>query len=128
MKIRLVLLFETMAGELAQRLAHQPGLQAHLRVAHLAFELGAGDERRHRVDDQHVDGAGADEHLGDLERLLAGVRLRDEQVVDVDAQLARVDRVERVLGVHERGHAAAAAAPRRSRAATSVVLPEDSGP
>ena len=95
-------------GELAQRLAHEAGLQAHLRVAHLALELGAGDEGGHRVDDQHVDRAGADEDLGDLERLLAAVGLRDEEVVDVDAQLAGVDGVERVLGVHEGGHAAAA--------------------
>ena len=94
-------------GELAQRLAHEARLHAHLRVAHLAFELRPRDERRHGVDDQHVHGARADEDLGDLERLLPAVRLRDEQVVGVDAELAGVQRVERVLGVHERRHAAA---------------------
>ncbi len=44
---------------------------------------------------------GADEHLGDLERLLAVVGLGDEQVVGVDAELLRVLGVERVLGVDE---------------------------
>ena len=48
------------------------------------------------------------EQLGDLERLLAGVGLRDEEVVDVDADLARVLRVHRVLGVDEGADAAAA--------------------
>ena len=38
------------AGQLAQRLAHQARLQAHVRVAHLAFDLGARHERGHRVD------------------------------------------------------------------------------
>jgi len=42
----------------------------------------------------------------DLERLLAVVGLRDQQLVDVDADLLRVQRVHRVLGIHERTHAA----------------------
>ena len=49
---------------------------------------------------------GAHEHVGDLERLLAVVGLRDEQLVDVDADLLRVERVHRVLGVDEGAHAA----------------------
>ena len=43
------------AGQLAQRLRHEPRLQAHLRIAHLALDLGARHQRRHRVDDEHVD-------------------------------------------------------------------------
>ena len=31
----------------------------------------------------------ADQHLGDVERLFAGVRLRDEQVVEIDAERLR---------------------------------------
>ena len=48
------------------------------------------------------------EELRDLERLLAGVRLRDEEVVDVDADPSRVRGVHRVLRVDERADAAAA--------------------
>ena len=69
--------------ELAQRLAHQPGLHARLQVAHLALELGArGVSAATRIDDQHVDRAGTHQRVGDFERLLAGVRLRNQQVVD----------------------------------------------
>ncbi len=50
--------------------------------------------------------ARAHQHVGDFERLLAGVRLRDQQIVDIDAQLAGIDRIERVLGVDVRGGAA----------------------
>ena len=92
--------------QLAQRLAHQARLHAGLHVAHLAFELGLGRERRHRVDHQHVDGAGAHQRVGDLERLLAVVGLRDQQILDLDAELAGVDRVERVLGIDEGADAA----------------------
>ena len=46
--------------------------------------------------------------LGDLERLLAGVGLRDQQLVGVDAELLGVDGIERVLGVDEGGDAAQA--------------------
>src|ERR1041384_7211570 len=94
------------AGELAQRLAHQARLQAHLRLAHLARDLGLGGERRHGVDDDHVDRAGAHQHVGDLERLLAGVGLGDEQVFGLDAELGGVGDVERVLRVDEGGGAA----------------------
>ena len=71
-----------------------------------ALELGARRERRDRVDRDHVDRAGADQHVGDLERLLAVVGLRHEQLVDVDADRARVDGIDRVLGVDERADAA----------------------
>ena len=95
------------AGQLAQGLAHEPGLDADERVAHLALDLGPRHEGRDRVDDDDVDAARADEGLGDLERLLAGVRLADEQLVDVDAAGAGIARVERVLDVDEGGDAAA---------------------
>src|SRR5208283_1790944 len=55
-----------------------------------------------RVDYQHVDRARLHQGLGDLQRLLAVVRLRDEQILDLDAELARVGRVERVFGVDKR--------------------------
>src|ERR1700761_5030140 len=57
------------AGELAQRLAHHAGLQAGELVAHLAFKLGLGRQRRDRVDDDDVDRAGPHQRVGDLERL-----------------------------------------------------------
>ena len=89
------------AGELAERLRHQPRLQADLGLAHLALELDPRGQRRDRVDRDQVDRAGADQHVDDLERLLAVVGLGDEQLVDVDADPPRVDRVDRVLGVDE---------------------------
>ena len=93
-------------GQLAQGLRHESGLQADMAVAHLTLDLGARDQGGDRVDDDQVDGSGADQHVGDLERLLPGVGLRDEHGVDVDAELAGVLGVERVLGVDERRDAA----------------------
>ena len=93
-------------GELAQRLAHQPRLQARQRIAHFALELGARHQRCDRIDDQHIDRAGAHQRVGDFQRLLAVVRLRDQKLVDIDAQLAGIDRVQRVLGVDEGADAA----------------------
>ena len=94
------------AGELAQGLAHEAGLQAGQRIAHLAFDLGLGRERGDRVDDDQVDRGRADQRIDDLERLLAGVGLGDEQLLQVDAELLRVLHVERVLGVDEGAGAA----------------------
>ena len=128
MKIRLVRDLETIAGQLAQGLRHQARLQADVRLAHLALDLGLGHQGRHRVDDDDVHRVGADQHLGDLQGLLAVVGLGDQQVVDVDAELAGVLGVERVLGVDEGGDAAASSAPGAMTWRASVVLPDDSGP
>ena len=62
-------------GELAHRLRHHPRLQAHRLVAHFALELRARGERGNRVDRDDVDATRAHQHVCDLERLLAVVRL-----------------------------------------------------
>jgi hypothetical protein len=49
------------------------------------------------------DRAQATAHLGDVERLLAGVGLRDEERLRLYSDRSRVGHVERVLGVDERG-------------------------
>src|SRR4029453_15231416 len=54
----------------------------------------------------HVEGAGPHQGVGDLEGLLAVVGLRDEQVLGLDAELAAVADVERVLGMEEGAGAA----------------------
>ncbi len=95
------------AGELAERLAHQASLDPGEGVAHLALDLRLRRQGRDRVDRDDVERARANQQLADLERLLAGVGLRDEQVVDVDADPLRVGRVHRMLGVDERADAAA---------------------
>jgi hypothetical protein len=94
------------AGELAHRLGHHPGLQADALIAHCALELGLRRKRGHRVDRHHVHRARADQQVGDLERLLAVVGLRDEQLVHVHADALGVGGVHGVLGVDERADAA----------------------
>ena len=61
--------------QLAQRLGHEAGLESDVGVAHLTLDLGTRRQRGHRVDHQDVERAGADQHVGDLERLLPGVGL-----------------------------------------------------
>ena len=105
------------ARELAQRLAHQPRLQAHVRVAHLALDLGPRHQRRHRVDDDQVDRARAHQHVGDLERLLAGVGLGDQQVVDAARRAGARSRRRARARRRRRPPRRPRAAPRRRRAA-----------
>ena len=94
------------AGELAQGLAHKPGVQAHEAVAHLALDLRPGHQGGHGVHHHHVDGAGADQGLGDFQGLLAGVRLGDQHILDPHAQGPGIGGIQGVLGVHK-GHLAA---------------------
>src|SRR3989338_470176 len=90
------------AGQLAQRLRHQARMQAHLRIAHLAFDFRLGGQRGNRVDHHHVHRGGTHQHVGDFQRLFAVVRLRNQQVFDLHAELLRVLRIERVFRVDER--------------------------
>jgi hypothetical protein len=77
-----------------------------VRITHVAFDFGFGHERRDRIDDNDVDCSRAYQDLANFERLLTRVRLRDQQRLDVDAQLSRVIGVERVLRVDVRRDAA----------------------
>ena len=104
MTMQLVLLIAPASLRSAWR--HQAGVEAHKAVAHLALDLRARHQRGHGVHHDHVDRAGAHERLGDLQRLLAGVRLGDEHILHVHAEGAGIAEVERVLGVDERHLAA----------------------
>ncbi len=81
-------------------------MQTHMAVAHFAFQFGTRHQGGHRIDHQHVDGAGAHQSVGDFQGLLAGIGLADQQFVQIDAQLLGVDRVQRVFGVDEGAGAA----------------------
>ena len=102
MKMHVVFVLLTVDVSLLQRLAHQARLQADPVVAHVALDLRFRRERGHGVDHQDVDRRRADKLVGYLESLLAVVRLRDQQVVDVHAELRSIEAVEGVLRVDER--------------------------
>ena len=127
MKIMLVLVLFKIAGQLAQGLAHQSGLQADVRVAHFAFNFRARHQGGHGVNDNQIHRAGAHQFFGDFQGLLARVRLGNKQFVHIYADGRRIDGVQRVFGVNKRHHAAVflrLAATCRDR----VVLPPASGP
>jgi hypothetical protein len=82
--------------------ACRPGSASPISPSSSAF----GTKGRHRIDHQHVDRAGAHQRVADFQRLLAGVGLRDQEFVDVDAELSGIDRIERVFGIDEGADAA----------------------
>ena len=94
------------AGQLPQRLRHEPRLKTHVRIAHLPLDLRLRHQRRDRVDHENVDRLAAHEHIGDIQRILAAVRLGNQQIFNVDADLLRVTGVDRMLGVDDRAPAA----------------------
>ena len=77
-----------------------------MAVTHIAFDLRLGNQGRDRIDDDDVKGTRPDEHVRDLQRLLAVVRLRDDQGIGVDTQMPGIDRIQRVLGIDECRHPA----------------------
>ena len=96
-------------GELAQRLRHESSLQTHVRVAHLALDLGLGHER----------GDGVDDDRGRSHRSARACRRSRAPAHPCRAarrgaasmstpSFCGVVGVERVLGIDERGDAARA--------------------
>ena len=75
-------------------------------VAHFAVDFCLRDEGGNRVHDDDVDGARTHERFGNVQSLLAGVRLGDEERFDIDAELAGIDRVKSVFCIDERRYAA----------------------
>ena len=72
-----------------------------MRIAHVAFNFRLRGERSDRVHHHHVKRAGAHQRIGDFQRLFAGVRLGDVEVVGIDAEFTRVNRVKGVFGVNK---------------------------
>ena len=103
MKIRQVLVRETTPVSLRSAWdisrACRPTWLSPISPSSSAFGTSAATEST----TSDVDRAGGDQGAGDLQRLLAVVGLRNQQVVHVDAQLPGVQRIQRVLGVDERG-------------------------
>lgn len=95
---------------------------------HIAVDLALGNERGDRIDDHALDGARADERLGDFQRLLAAVRLGHEQRIDVHAQRLGVDGVERMGSASMNAASPPAFCTSPMMCSATVVLPDDSGP
>jgi hypothetical protein len=74
--------------------------------AHVAFELGFGDERGDGVDDDDIERAGAREGFANGKRFLAAVGLGNEEVIEIHAELFGVLGIKRVLGINEGAQAA----------------------
>src|SRR5205807_2153601 len=93
--------------EFAQRRAHETRLRANGHIANFAFELGSSHERRDRVYHDHVQRVRSNERFANPKRFFTGARLRNEQVVEINAELFRVLRIERMLDVDESSKPAA---------------------
>lgn len=75
-------------------------------IAHFTFQFGLGDESGDRIDDQYINGAGAYQRVGDFQRLFAGIRLGNQQVLNVYADFFGIRGIQGVLGVDKRADAA----------------------
>ena len=93
-------------GQLTQSLRHQTSLQTYEGIAHFAFDFGFGGHGCNRVHNHNVNGIGTNQCVADFQSLLAGIRLGNQQRVDVHAQCLCVNRVESMLYVDEDSFAA----------------------
>ena len=64
-------------------------MKAHVGIPHVSIELGLGYERGDGIQNNDRERSAADERVENLERLLAAVRLRDDKVIDIDADALR---------------------------------------
>ena len=89
------------AGQLPQRLGHQSGLQAHMRIPHLAVDLSLGHQCRHRVYNHDIHCAGTNHGLRYLQRLFSVIRLGNVEIVNIYPDPLRIYRIQSMLGVNK---------------------------
>ena len=65
-------------------------MQPDVGITHLAFDFRFWNERCDRIDNDDIDGTAANKRVGDFQRLLPIIRLRNQQIVDINAQLSCV--------------------------------------
>ena len=75
-----------------------------MRIAHIAIDLCLGNQSCNRVYDNDVHGAGTHHGFADFQSLLTAVRLGNIQVVDIYADVLRIDGIQRMLRVDEAGN------------------------
>ena len=84
----------------------KPRLHAHRGHAHFAFEFRLRHERGDGINDDDIERVRAGERFANGQRLFAGIRLRDEQVIQIHAEFFGVAGIKRVFRVNERREAA----------------------
>src|SRR4030081_3825759 len=72
-----------------------------MRVAHFAFNLSAWDQSGNRVNNNNIDCITAYQRVYDLQRLLTGIWLRNEQIVGINATMSGVDGIECMFHIDE---------------------------
>ena len=70
-----------------------------MRITHVAIQFGAWCERGHGVDHDHIKRPTAHQRLRDREGFFARAGLRDEQVIQVDANLGGIAGIHGVFGI-----------------------------
>ena len=76
-------------------------MQTDVGIAHIAVNLCLRYQCGDGVNDYDIDSSGPDHGLRDLQCLLAAVRLGNIEVVDVDADILGIDRIQCVLSINE---------------------------
>ena len=74
-------------------------------ITHIAVDLRLGHQGRHRVHDHDIHRAGANHCLCDLQGLLAVIRLGDIEVVNIHADILRVNGIQGMLRINKAGNA-----------------------
>ena len=73
-----------------------------MAVAHISIKFGLRDESTDRVNDNNVKSTRLREGFNNFQSLLTVVRLRDDEVFNVDSEAACVREHECVLRIHNR--------------------------
>ena len=74
-------------------------------ITHIALNLRTRHQSRYRVHHDNIDGAAAHQRLYNLQRLLASIRLGNQKIVNIHAQILGINRVQGMLRINKGCHA-----------------------
>ena len=71
-----------------------------MRIPHLSFNLRPRNQCGNRVNHQHVHRVAADKRVDNVQCILTAIRLRNQQIVNIDSDFFSIRRINSVFGVN----------------------------
>ena len=70
-----------------------------MAVTHVAFDFRLRCQGRNGVNHHHINSTGTNYHVTNFQGLLTGIRLADQQTINIDAQVTGINWIQRVLSI-----------------------------
>ncbi len=88
-------------GQFAHGFGHQSGLQAYGRISHFTIQFCLRHQSSNGVNDDQVNGTALNEHFADIQGLFTGIRLGQNEFININAQGFGILGIDGIFSIDE---------------------------